>query len=36
VLEDVKSSGRWQQLYDLWLDDLIDPDPAPPPPTYSD
>lgn len=36
VLEDVRSSGRWEQLYDEWLADLLGPSPGPPAPTYLD
>ena len=36
VLEDVRSSGRWDQLYDVWLADLLGPSSGPPPPVYVD
>ena len=36
VLEDVRASGRWDQLYDRWLADLLGPSPGPPAPAYVD
>jgi polar amino acid transport system substrate-binding protein len=36
VLDDVRSSGRWEQLYDEWLARLLGPSPGPPEPTYVD
>jgi polar amino acid transport system substrate-binding protein len=36
VLEQVRSSGRWDQLYDEWLADLLGDSPGPPAPTYVD
>lgn len=36
VLEDVRASGRWQELYDTWLADLLGPTDGPPAPTYLD
>jgi polar amino acid transport system substrate-binding protein len=36
VLDDVRSSGRWQQLYDRWLADLLGASDGPPAPTYLD
>jgi polar amino acid transport system substrate-binding protein len=36
VLDDVRASGRWQQLYDQWLADLLGPSDGPPAPTYLD
>lgn len=36
VLEDVRSSGRWEAIYDEWLADLLGPSPGPPAPAYRD
>lgn len=36
VLEDVRISGRWSELYDQWLANVLGADPGPPPPVYSD
>src|SRR5918997_3715799 len=36
VLDEVRTSGRWDQLYDQWLADLLGPSPGPPAPTYLD
>jgi polar amino acid transport system substrate-binding protein len=36
VLEDVRASGRWSEIYDRWLADVLGPDPGPPPAVYSD
>ena len=36
VLDDVRTSGRWQQLYDQWLANLLGPSDGPPAPTYVD
>jgi polar amino acid transport system substrate-binding protein len=36
VLEQVRSSGRWTDLYDQWLFDLLDVDADPPPAQYRD
>ena len=36
VLDDVRSSGRWDQLYATWLADLLGPTNGPPTPTYVD
>jgi polar amino acid transport system substrate-binding protein len=36
VLDDVRTSGRWQQLYDQWLADLLGAGAGPPDPTYVD
>jgi polar amino acid transport system substrate-binding protein len=35
VLDDVRTSGRWDQLYAEWLADLLPPK-SPPPPAYVD
>lgn len=37
ILEDIRE-GRWRDLYDLWLDDILDSrgDPDPPEPAYED
>jgi hypothetical protein len=32
----VRASGRWDQLYDRWLADLLGPSPGPPAPAYVD
>ncbi|WP_129786941.1 glutamate ABC transporter substrate-binding protein [Promicromonospora panici] len=34
VLEDMVSSGRWEQSYDRWLGDALGPAPAAPQPVY--
>ena len=36
VLDQVRTSGRWVELYDLWLADLLGPTAGPPPPVYVD
>jgi polar amino acid transport system substrate-binding protein len=36
VLEDVSASGRWDEIYDRWLADLLGPSPGAPTPTYRD
>ncbi len=36
VLEQVRSSGRWNELYDEWLFDLLDEDADPPVALYED
>ena len=36
VLDDVRTSGRWQQHYEDWLADLLGPRAGPPAPTYLD
>jgi polar amino acid transport system substrate-binding protein len=36
VLENVRSSGRWSQIYDRWLSDVLGPDPGPPAAAYRD
>ena len=39
VLDQVRTSGRWVELYDLWLADLLgalDPGEGPPAPVYVD
>lgn len=36
VLEDVRESGRWSEIYDRWLADVLGPDPGPPPAVYQD
>jgi polar amino acid transport system substrate-binding protein len=36
VLDDVRGSGRWLELYDTWLADLLGPRDGPPAPTYVD
>lgn len=36
VLEDVAASGRWDEIYDAWLADILGPSPGPPAPTYAD
>jgi polar amino acid transport system substrate-binding protein len=38
VLEDLRESGRWRELYDRWLSDVpgLESDPEPPPPAYQD
>jgi polar amino acid transport system substrate-binding protein len=36
VLADVRSSGRWSQIYDRWLSDVLGPDPGPPAALYRD
>jgi polar amino acid transport system substrate-binding protein len=36
VLEQVRASGRWQQLYDQWLAGLLGSTAGPPPPVYLD
>lgn len=37
VLDQVRTSGRWAQIYDTWLADLLGPRPeGPPAPTYVD
>jgi polar amino acid transport system substrate-binding protein len=36
VLDQVRTSGRWAQLYDQWLADLLGPTAGPPPPVYLD
>jgi polar amino acid transport system substrate-binding protein len=36
VLEDVRSSGRWDELYDLWLGPRLGPSGGPPVPVYED
>jgi polar amino acid transport system substrate-binding protein len=36
VLEDVRSSGRWVELYDRWLADVLGDDSGPPAATYED
>jgi polar amino acid transport system substrate-binding protein len=36
VLEDVRASGRWDQLYNQWLQGALGPSPGPPPAAYSD
>lgn len=36
VLEQVRSSGRWNQLYDEWLFELLDEDAEPPEASYED
>lgn len=36
VLENVRSSGRWDQLYDRWLRDQLGPSTGPPAATYVD
>ena len=36
VLEDVSASGRWDEIYDRWLADLLGPSPGPPAPAYRD
>ncbi len=36
VLDDVRTSGRWQQHYEDWLADLLGPSEGPPAPTYVD
>lgn len=34
VMEDVRSSGRWDELYNHWLAELLGPSPGPPAATY--
>jgi polar amino acid transport system substrate-binding protein len=34
VLEDVRSTGRWSEIYDEWLAEVLGPDPGPPPAAY--
>jgi polar amino acid transport system substrate-binding protein len=36
VLDQVRTSGRWAELYDLWLADLLGPTAGPPAPVYLD
>ena len=36
VLEDVRASGRWDELYDAWFLDLLEVDAQPPNPVYED
>lgn len=36
VLERVRASGRWDELYDAWLLDLMGADASPPPAEYDD
>lgn len=36
VLEQMRSSGRWMQIYDTWLKPLLGPVPAPPTAEYRD
>jgi polar amino acid transport system substrate-binding protein len=36
VLEDVRASGRWDELYDAWFLDLLEVDAQPPSPVYED
>ncbi len=36
VLDEVRTSGRWVELYDLWLADLLGPTQGPPAPAYLD
>jgi polar amino acid transport system substrate-binding protein len=34
VLEDVRASGRWDELYGRWLEELLGDNPGAPPPAY--
>lgn len=36
VLEELRSSGRWVEIYDRWLVELLDTPGSPPPATYRD
>jgi polar amino acid transport system substrate-binding protein len=36
VLEQTAASGRWDDIYDRWLADLLGPSPGPPTPAYRD
>jgi polar amino acid transport system substrate-binding protein len=36
VLEEVRESGRWDDLYARWLADVLDDSPGPPAPVYED
>jgi len=36
VIEELRTSGRWTQIYNTWLADLLGPAPAPPAATYRD
>jgi polar amino acid transport system substrate-binding protein len=36
VLDDMRTSGRWMELYDLWLAELLGPIDGPPAATYVD
>ena len=36
VLEDVRESGRWSEIYNRWLADVLGADPGPPIAVYVD